>query len=349
MLIKCPKCTTTYKVSDEVLKGTTPAFRCSRCKHTFELQGRESNNPNPLRGGHSSAESNTDKNVEAEFSFRFPAQDGKQKSLPEKNEPSDDFPKMPPQATPGTRKRGDEWAMEQVEANPETPFTISAPPEWDKNDDFVDPHDDDITDSRIFGPPTPSAENDDNVFTLDPYRDQQASTLPYMTLFALLIICFSLLTALHITYPEASEAVVKEIPLIGTAVVRNGHLKDGLALKSIHGAYQTIQCNRDVFVVTGIATNENPVAIREVRLGGQIYTKDGKSIEEQSMWVGNALSPNIIRGMTPQDISDLQRLKPLKSFEIPPGDSIPFTIVFLRSGKAIKEFSCEVLGTEGDV
>src|SRR6185295_7724160 len=41
MLIQCPKCQTTYKVSDEVVKGTTPAFRCSRCKHTFELEAND--------------------------------------------------------------------------------------------------------------------------------------------------------------------------------------------------------------------------------------------------------------------------------------------------------------------
>ena len=41
MLIQCPNCQTTYKVSDEVLKGTSPAFRCSRCKHTFELEAND--------------------------------------------------------------------------------------------------------------------------------------------------------------------------------------------------------------------------------------------------------------------------------------------------------------------
>jgi predicted Zn finger-like uncharacterized protein len=348
MLIKCPNCKTTYKISDEVLKGTTPVFRCSRCRHTFELQGQESNGLNPLQRRHSSVESNANKSVEGEFNFGFPAQDEKQKTLPQKGTSAKDFPKTSPRVTPDTRKRAAEWTLAEVEASVETPFTISDPPEWDNDDDFADPQGDEVTDRRVFEPLTPPAENEDNVLAIDPYRDHRASTLPYMTLFAMLIICFSLLTALHITYPEASEAVVKEIPLIGTAVVRNGHLKNGLALKSIHGAYQTIQGNRDVFVVTGIATNENPVAIREVQLGGQTYNKDGKSIEEQSMWVGNALSSSIIRGMTPQDISDLQRLKPLKSFEIPPGDSIPFTIVFLRPGKMIKEFSCAVLGAEGD-
>jgi predicted Zn finger-like uncharacterized protein len=40
MLVQCPKCKTTYRVSDEVVKGAAPSFRCSRCKHTFELEAR---------------------------------------------------------------------------------------------------------------------------------------------------------------------------------------------------------------------------------------------------------------------------------------------------------------------
>jgi hypothetical protein len=52
--------------------------------------------------------------------------------------------------------------------------------------------------------------------------------------------------------------------------------------------------------------------------------------------------------MTAQDISDLQRLKPLKSFEIPPGDSVSFTIVFLKPTKAAKDFGCEILSAEGE-
>jgi len=346
MLIKCPKCNTTYKVADEVLQGTTPTFRCSRCKHTFDLEGQNTDQVDSALV--SPPESTTEKTVEEEMSFTFSGQNKKHPSV--RNEkPLGDLPEASPTPNPSTHEINEQWAMTQNEGHEEVPFTISAPPEWEKAEAFVDPNRDAVPDDYVFEPRAGSTESDGNVLPLAPYRDQQASTLPYMTLFALLIICFSLLTAMHITYPEVSQAVVKKLPLLGTALVRNSHLKNGLALKSIHGAYQTIQGNREVFVVTGIAMNQNPVTIREVRIGAQTYNVDGKSIEEQSIWVGNALSPKIIRGMTPQDISDLQRLKPLKSFEIPPGDSIPFTIVFLRPAKAIKEFSCEVLGAEGEI
>ena len=41
MLVQCPSCHTTYRVANEVVKGAAPAFRCSRCKHTFELEAAE--------------------------------------------------------------------------------------------------------------------------------------------------------------------------------------------------------------------------------------------------------------------------------------------------------------------
>jgi hypothetical protein len=113
----------------------------------------------------------------------------------------------------------------------------------------------------------------------------------------------------------------------------------------VRGNYQVIQGNREIFVVTGVAMNQNPVVIREVRIGGETFGSDEKSIEQQEMWIGNAISAKIIRGMTAQDISDLQRLKPLKTFEIPPGDSVPFTIVFLKP-KAVKKFTATVLTAE---
>ncbi|MBI2351287.1 MAG: zinc-ribbon domain-containing protein [Deltaproteobacteria bacterium] len=37
MLIQCPSCHTTYKVSDNLITTPNPTFRCSRCKHIFVL------------------------------------------------------------------------------------------------------------------------------------------------------------------------------------------------------------------------------------------------------------------------------------------------------------------------
>jgi hypothetical protein len=52
--------------------------------------------------------------------------------------------------------------------------------------------------------------------------------------------------------------------------------------------------------------------------------------------------------MTLEDIPHLQSLKPLKSFEMPPGDSVPFAMVFLKPARGVKEFTCAVSYADAD-
>jgi hypothetical protein len=181
------------------------------------------------------------------------------------------------------------------------------------------------------------------------YINQRASIFPYLTLFGLLVIGFSFLTALCHAHPKVAEAMVKQIPLLGNVLLRNDHLKDGILIRSMRADYQSIQGNREVFVVTGMALNQNPVVIRQVQITGKVYNDAGKELEEQTIWLGNTISPKIIRGMTSEDIPHLQNLRPLRSFEVPPGDSVPFTIVFLKATKSAKDFTCEVVAAAAEI
>lgn len=40
MIIRCPNCSTTYKVDGSVFDAPKPSFRCSRCKHVFSVHVR---------------------------------------------------------------------------------------------------------------------------------------------------------------------------------------------------------------------------------------------------------------------------------------------------------------------
>ena len=347
MLVKCPSCTTTYKVADELLTGTTPAFRCSRCKHTFELELHAPAEPAPLPTDVESTIQADDKGGELAFVFG-PREQEPQRVHHERQEriagPDTEFAPLEP-VDSLVEQETQRWSLPAA-AKAEEPFTISAERKSHRVKAKPDRHANgqmtEKTSEEIL-PPPPQINN---ISVLEPYRDLQASTLPYLSLFALLILFFSLATAFGYAYPEVLDRWIKKVPLIGAAIAKNHHLKDGVALQSVRGSYQVIQGNREIFVVSGVAMNQNPVVIREVRIGGETYSSDEKSLEQQQMWIGNAISPKIIRGMTAQDISDLQRLKPLKTFEIPPGDSVAFTIVFLKSAKAVKNFTAGVLAAE---
>jgi len=344
MVVQCPKCKTKYKVSEDVVKDATPAFRCSRCKYTFELEAEnaaeslvsESESSNiPPPGG----------KEENELSFTFPSPD--KEPAPERQEkaPAESFAKILEHSS-NDRDLADSWSLNEPVSKTEAPFVISAPDETlgderSKATPTYDPSD-----------PEPNAASPQDtmtdVYSMTPDRDPRASTGPFLVLFVLLIVLFSFATAYYQVHPQASEKLVQKIPLLGSSVLKNDHLKQRVLLQSFEANYQTIQGNREVFVVSGVALNQNPVVIREVRIAGQLYNQEGKEIEQQTIWIGNAISPKIVRGMTAQDISDLQRLKPLKSFEIPPGDSVPFTIVFLKSNKTAKDFKWEVVSAEAE-
>jgi len=345
MLVQCPNCKTTYKVSDEVLKGAAPAFRCSRCRHTFELEAEappDSGSEQPEETKNEPAPPVQDQ----ELSFSFPPKDtaeaGSQRGKAQ-GEPSTSFPRDVSSSHPGDQPS---WSMENsASEKDESPYTLpdevrGAEPasiiiaaNTPVKDPVVNPHDD--------------AEH--NILPISSYMDQQASIGPYLTLFAILVISFTLIAVFSYAHPVASEAVVKKIPLLGRSVLRNSHLKEGILIQSLSGGYQSMQGNREVFVVTGVVVNQNPVVVREIQLTGKVYDQVGKELEHQTIWIGNTMSTKIIRGMTPEDIPHLQNLKPLKSFEMPPGDSVNFAIVFLKAAKSAKEFSCEVALAGGEI
>ena len=328
MLVQCPKCKTTYKVSDDAIKGTTAAFRCSRCKHTFEVQLA----PDDASNAPNTSANKSGKNDELAFTFE-PATPAEPKAA---QEASAHTPVSPAAAAAGSEKfAGVERAENALPTHRKSVRTLDADVPLRA-----------AADEQPYHIAEPPARTTDNVLAIEPYRDQRASVMPFLTLFGLLVVLSAFALAYQRTYPAASEDWLASIPLLGPSMVRNDHLKNGVLLKSVETKFQVLQGNREAVVLTGIAINQNPVMIRNVQLSGQLFDHEGKEIERQTMWIGNAISLQIIRGMTAQDITDLQRLKPLKTFEIPPGDSVPFAIVFLRAGRPLKDVRCEVLSVE---
>lgn len=243
--------------------------------------------------------------------------------------------------SPPAKERDDNWSIALSSPSDNEPFSVpeeKRPP---------------LLDTPIEANPKFEMDWHSPSLSLDkrepsPALDQPLSTLPYLILFGTFLLIYSLLTLMHQTQPKTMETFIKAVPLLGSSVFNNNHLRKGISIQSLRPGFQTIMGNREVFVVSGMAVNRNPVSVREVRVEGHLYNAEGKEIERQSIWVGNAISAKIIRGMTTQDISDLQKLKPLRRFEISPEESVPFTIVFLKpTSSKIGDFSWRVLSAEG--
>lgn len=325
MLVQCPKCLTSYRVDDDRVSTPKPIFRCTRCHHIFELglnpEGRESQETVPPPASAPEA----DEEESRELSFSFPPH--------EKTE----------------EKEGAANEAVFTISQEKQPFTIpeehQAPGPWTLPVPYPEFQED------LPGPLIPEEEvvSEQATETTPPLQEKSASTLPYLSLFGLLVIVYSLLTITHQSYPQTIESAVKAIPWLSSSVFRNKHLRRGIELHSLRPSFQTIVGNREVFVISGVAVNGNPVSVRELQVEASIYNREGKEIERQTISIGNPISSRIIRDLTAQEITILQKLSPQKRFEILPADSRGFAIVFLKSTKEIKEFSCRVSSAEGSV
>lgn len=387
MLIQCPSCHTTYRVSDSLVTTPNPTFRCSRCKHTFALGLKTEASP---AGEIPPAPPTTPKKQEEpELSFSsslaeqkastekegmeappplFESKQASVEKIPDEKpvEPaksaSDESFSFPKEATaPYAMREGappieaeqspllneerlDSWSLarpqeEQVFTIPEenqSPQTASSP---ESSPAFEDEWPESL----------PLLEERETSPDLDPYRDRPLSIVPYIGLFGALLLIYSLLTLMYQAQPKTIEAAIKTIPWLGSAVLRNNHLRHGISLQSLRPGFQTIQGNREVFVLSGVAVNRNPVSVREVRVEGHIFNAEGKEIDRQIISLGNAISSKILRDLTSQEISILQKLNPQKRFEILPDESAGFVIVFLRPSTEVKNFSCRILSVDAGV
>ena len=347
MLVQCPSCHTTYRIADNLVAAPNPTFRCSRCKHIFALglkpaSGATRKPPEP-------PPSPPRQEKEPELGFSFHPPETKETEQPgTKGVPRHGMADVPPadvEEAPSFTipKRDDSWSMtpddraseEAVSIKDERPFSQSGKPAG-RERDFEREAEEFFTTQDKAGSERP----------VEQPLDRPISVTPYLILCAALLFFSSALALVHKTRPETIEGLLKPIPWLGLSVVQNNYLRQGIVLQTSRPSFQRILGNREVFVVSGVVLNRNPVKVREIKLEGYIFGSDGKVLERQVITLGNAISAKILRDLTALEISTLQRLSPPKRFEMSPDESANFVIVFLKSSAEIKSFGCRVLSVE---
>lgn len=342
MLVQCPSCHTTYRVSESAVTTAKPTFRCSRCKNVF-LLGTKAPAAPPRQEA-------------AELSFSFPARERVEASReehpgisdfsPAANGPVAEEQELPykietrepaeKEASFEIEKREEDWSIEPRSGAVETPAAKEKTP----SPQFERPAEPSFVFTRDRPPPKAEPE------TAAASPDLPVSLTPYFLLCGVLLLVFSSFTLLYKARPEPVESLLKALPWIGPSIVKNDYLRGGIVLQTSRPRFQRIQGNKEVFLLSGVAVNRNRVKVREVKIEGYIYGGDGKVIERQVITIGNAISSKIVRDLTDREIADLQKQGPVKRFEILPDESAAFSIVFLKGSAAAQSFGYRVLSAE---
>jgi predicted Zn finger-like uncharacterized protein len=342
MLVQCPGCHTTFRVSENAVTAPKPTFRCSRCKNVFVL-GAKTGHPAPSKPAPSAPR----REEAAELSFSFPAPDPedteREKIAATTNSATSGNGPAPGQNESSfvvPPKRGDDWTIAREQGGGEN-FGMRSKRSLAE---FEKPYEQTFQFGREKDMPAKRGEPAEP--TVAPASSRPLSIMPYLLLCGVTLFFFSGVTAAYKAKPAWIESSIRAVPWIGSSVLRNDHLRQGIALQTNRPQFQRIQGNREIFLLSGVAVNRNRVKVREIKIEGYVFGSDGKVIERQVITVGNAISPKIVRDLTHQEISDLQKQGPVRRFEILPDESAPFSIVFLKSNPDIKSFGYRVLSAE---
>jgi hypothetical protein len=102
-----------------------------------------------------------------------------------------------------------------------------------------------------------------------------------------------------------------------------------------------------IFVIEGKVTNDYSKPCHSIQVKGVLLDERGNQSEAETVFCGNILSKQELRNSSEEEIrKKLQNPvgSSLSNFNIQPGKSIPFTLVFFSPPEKLSEFSIEIAG-----
>lgn len=119
-----------------------------------------------------------------------------------------------------------------------------------------------------------------------------------------------------------------------------------IGLVKLSASYVLNELEGELFVIHGEAINEFKGLRSSILVRGTIYDDNGAPVQTQSAYCGNPLPDSKLKKLNFNDIRNIMSNElgeNLINLNISPGKGIPFTIVFNKAPKNIKEFTVEVL------
>lgn len=357
MIVECPRCRARYRVESGLLEQDQ-TFKCSRCNHIFAHEA-EAAAPTPPLPSHSEPRPPWAEPPVA----RKPGPD-----VPSASPPLVIRHEDPPLA-PRDVSHAESLSLafpardqpkDQADGEPEPPprpvFVDKGPPnaasrefsfgEDDQDDRFSDrggDRDDDGEGARD------RATDDQPRFVRgeDELRihDEESTnpTRSYLVFLGALMLAYAILALDLLNHPARAEKLLAAVPIVGDTIAQDQLLQIKVHLEDVEGVFQQIKDDRSVFIVSGRAVNTSSEALKGVKIESVLYDRAGRSIEVKNIYCGNAMSLKIVKDLSSKEISLLQQLEPPKRFEIRPGESAGFSVVFLAPPSGVREFTARVL------
>ena len=330
MIVQCPRCSTRWRVA-EPSATENPIFKCGRCRNVFPRFPGAPPAGERSTARHPSAAPPAADNLEFIFPRRAAA------APPRDRTAASEAPAVPLQEIVTTDAR----------------TKPSLGPEHDSADHTLGPIADDASDEIEAGagafdldvddepvPSTPSAAA--RVLLVEDTMSASAPSPAFRpinrTLLALVGL-HAVLTLLIRVNPERAGDWFARLPLIGAGLADQPALGREITLRNVRGGYQRLRNARRAFVISGEAVNNSLTTVARIEVEGALYGGTG-TIERKIISTGNKTTLKLA-DLSETEIAMLQQFDPRRT--VAPGESVPFSIVFLQPPRDLREFSSRVL------
>jgi hypothetical protein len=121
-----------------------------------------------------------------------------------------------------------------------------------------------------------------------------------------------------------------------------------LKFPSVEGAFVESASSGQLFVIQGTVRNEYPGTRSFILLKGTILNEKGQSVKKQMAFAGNPITEDRIKTLPFEQIKKIMKNRlgsGKKNANIPPGGSLPFTIVFEGLPENLGEFTVEAVSS----
>ncbi len=122
-----------------------------------------------------------------------------------------------------------------------------------------------------------------------------------------------------------------------------------LALEAVEGSFLETQHSDRLFVIHGTVRNQYPFPVRYIRLQAFLHGEVPDSSLDVRLFAGNPLSEKELASRTLPEIQDAMRTKAGRdglNERIPPGSTVPFSVVFAELPANPVEYAVKIEGCE---
>ncbi|HXQ22196.1 MAG TPA: DUF3426 domain-containing protein [Candidatus Acidoferrales bacterium] len=340
MIVQCPYCATRYQVDAARLAGPNPMLKCSRCKRIFPT-------PTPKKSAPPAAEKSTraaGENLTLPFDEGAWKDEAEAASAPDLDisEPDEGFT-----LGTGDAESDEEPAVLPAAAEPEATRKHPAAAEADEQDEIdIEPDEEPEEAEERKRAPRPKRAARGRARERRTEQGHERGKVWALLIFLLMVVsAYAVVTRALFASPALCDRLIGRLPLVG-AGGDDRLLTRKVALSEVVGSYQRIKDGKQVFVISGKALNTAPVALHGVQIAGTLYDAAGRTVDEKTISCGNVISAKVLKDLTPQEVSILQKLSPPKRFMIEPGESSTFVIVFMEPPHDAAEFSTRVVAAQ---